>query len=129
MHGSESGEVVPTTTLVLGHDHPDDRDQVNRLLREELLGYVVDVTDAVAARAHERAFRDIQAAAEGRGAIEQAEGVLIVTYGVDEDESFLRLRRAPDDKDVRLQDFAHLVVDEATRAGSDRTGQADAVLS
>ncbi|MDF2805779.1 MAG: hypothetical protein K0S43_725 [Cellulosimicrobium sp.] len=128
MHGSESGEVVPTTTLVLGHDHPDDRDQVNRLLREELLGYVVDVTDAVAARAHERAFRDIQAAAEGRGAIEQAEGVLIATYGVDEDEAFRRLRRASNDKNVRLRDLAHLVVGEATRAGSDCSRQVDALL-
>ena len=77
MHGSESGEVVPTTTLVLGHDHPDDRDQVNRLLREELLGYVVDVTDAVAARAHERAFRDIQAAAEGRAAPRMARAFIV----------------------------------------------------
>lgn len=168
VHGFQPGEVVPTTALVLAHDHPADREQVDRLLHAaavtgapfsslhrimdargheryvnlvgqgrrdprtgvvvELVGYVVDVTDAVAARAHERAFRDIQAAAEGRGAIEQAKGVLIATYGVDEDEAFLRLRRASNDKNMRLRDLAHLVVDEAARARDDRTGQVDALL-
>ncbi|MEU2198536.1 PAS and ANTAR domain-containing protein [Isoptericola sp. NPDC019482] len=32
VHGFEPGEVVPSTALVLAHQHPDDRERVQRLL-------------------------------------------------------------------------------------------------
>lgn len=34
LHGFEPGEVVPTTSLVLAHKHPDDRDRVRDLLEQ-----------------------------------------------------------------------------------------------
>jgi len=34
IHGFEPGDVVPTTTLVLAHKHPDDRERVARVLRD-----------------------------------------------------------------------------------------------
>jgi hypothetical protein len=33
MHGFEPGEVVPTTSLMLSHKHPDDRGRVNGMLQ------------------------------------------------------------------------------------------------
>jgi hypothetical protein len=33
IHGFEPGDVVPTTTLLLAHKHPDDRERVSRILQ------------------------------------------------------------------------------------------------
>ncbi|MFE5292098.1 PAS and ANTAR domain-containing protein [Isoptericola sp. NPDC056618] len=33
IHGFEPGDVVPTTSLILAHKHPDDRDRVSQVLR------------------------------------------------------------------------------------------------
>ncbi len=94
----------------------------------ELMGYFTDITATIAARASERTRRDILAAAEGRGPIEQAKGVLIATHGVSADEAFARLKQASNDKNVRLRDLASVVVDEAMRAGGDCAERVDAIL-
>ncbi|SDF99695.1 PAS fold-containing protein [Cellulosimicrobium cellulans] len=94
----------------------------------ELMGYFTDITATIAARASERTRRDILAAAEGRGPIEQAKGVLIATHGVSADEAFARLKHASNDKNVRLRDLASVVVDEAMRAGGDCSERIDAIL-
>ncbi|MFF2267257.1 PAS and ANTAR domain-containing protein [Cellulosimicrobium cellulans] len=94
----------------------------------ELLGYFVDITSTVAAGGEERAHRDIAAAAAGRGPIEQAKGVLIATHGVGPDEAFGLLKRASNDKNVRLRDLARVVVDEATRSGDDCAEHVAALL-
>lgn len=94
----------------------------------ELLGYFVDITSTVAAGGEERAHRDIAAAAAGRGPIEQAKGILVATHGVDPDEAFGLLRRASNDKNVRLRDLARVVVDEATRSGENCAERVVALL-
>ena len=94
----------------------------------ELLGYFVDITSTVAAGGEERAHRDIAAAAAGRGPIEQAKGILVATHGVDPDEAFGLLKRASNDKNVRLRDLARVVVDEATRSGADCAERVAALL-
>ena len=94
----------------------------------ELLGYFLDVTRHVAARAQERAQRDIAAAAENRGTIEQAKGILIAAHGIDPDEAFRRLKHASNDKNVRIRELAAVVVDEAMRAGGDCAERVDALL-
>ncbi|WP_336726881.1 PAS and ANTAR domain-containing protein [Cellulosimicrobium cellulans] len=94
----------------------------------ELLGYFVDITSTVAAGGEERAHRDIAAAAAGRGPIEQAKGILVATHGVDPDAAFGLLKRATNDKNVRLRDLACVVVDEATRSGADCAERVDALL-
>ncbi|KLN33320.1 diguanylate cyclase [Cellulosimicrobium funkei] len=94
----------------------------------ELLGYFVDITSTVAAGGEERAHRDIAAAAAGRGPIEQAKGILVATHGVDPDEAFGLLKRASNDKNVRLRDLARVVVDEATRSGADCAERVEALL-
>ena len=92
----------------------------------ELLGYFVDVTRTVATQAQERARRAIAAAAASRGPIEQAKGVITAAFGVDPEESFALLRRASNDRNVRLRDFAQLVVDEARHG--DCSERIDALL-
>ena len=94
----------------------------------ELLGYFVDITSTVAAGGEERAHRDIVAAAAGRGPIEQAKGILVATRGIDPDEAFALLKRASNDKNVRLRDLARVVVDEAARSGEDCAERVAAVL-
>ncbi|MFD4992950.1 PAS and ANTAR domain-containing protein [Cellulosimicrobium cellulans] len=94
----------------------------------ELLGYFVDVTATVAERAQERAKRDIAAAADGRGPIEQAKGVLVAVLGLTPDEAFCRLKHASNDRNVRLRELACLVVDEAMRTGGDCAERVDALL-
>ena len=94
----------------------------------ELLGYFVDITTTVAGRAQERARRDITAAAEGRGPIEQAKGILIAAHGVSADEAFARLKQVSNDKNVRLRGLASVVVDEAGRAGGACAERIDARL-
>ncbi len=94
----------------------------------ELMGYFTDITATITSRANERTRRDILAAAEGRGPIEQAKGVLIATHGVSADEAFTRLKHASNDKNVRLRDLASVVVDEAMRAGGDCAERIDAIL-
>lgn len=168
IHGFDPGEVVPTTTLVLAHKHPEDREHVREVLDQaraagdpfssvhrimdahgkeryvvlvgqgrrdpgtgevaELMGYFIDITETVAARAQQRTRRDIAAAAEGRGPIEQAKGVLVAAFGHSPDEAFARLKHASNDKNVRLRDLARVVVDEAVRGGSDCAERVDALL-
>ncbi|MGO1179317.1 ANTAR domain-containing protein [Cellulosimicrobium funkei] len=68
------------------------------------------------------------AAAEGRGPIEQAKGILIAAHGVSADEAFARLKQVSNDKNVRLRELASVVVDEAGRAGGDCAERIDAIL-
>lgn len=92
-----------------------------------VVGCFVDVTRAVAEHAHERARRDIAAAAATRGTIEQAKGVLAVAYGVHPEEAFARLTQASNDRNVPLRELARLVVAEAM-SGPDCVERVDALL-
>ncbi|MBN0038841.1 PAS and ANTAR domain-containing protein [Cellulosimicrobium cellulans] len=94
----------------------------------ELVGYFVDVTGTVADHAQERARRDIAAAAQTRGTIEQAKGVLVAAYGVHPDEAFARLKRVSNDRNVPLRELARLVVDEGVRGGADCVERVETLL-
>lgn len=83
----------------------------------ELLGYFVDVTQAVRAEAASQAGRDIAAAAQSRGPIEQAKGMVALACGVDPDEAYRRLRRVSNDRNVRLRDLAEQIVGTAASRG------------
>ncbi|MFF2268601.1 PAS and ANTAR domain-containing protein [Cellulosimicrobium cellulans] len=94
----------------------------------ELVGYFVDVTRTVADNAQERARRDIAAAAETRGVIEQAKGVVVAAYGVHPDEAFARLKHASNNRNVPLRELARLVVHEGVRGGPDSVEHVDGLL-
>lgn len=169
LHGFEPGDVVPTTSLVLAHKHPDDRDRVRDVLERarrdgapfsslhrimdargrervlvvvgqgrrdpgtgrvvELLGYFVDVTRPVRAQGGRQAQRDIAAAADSRGPIEQAKGVVATAFGVRPDQAFALLKRASNERNVRLRELAQQVVEEGTRPDDDRVDRVAVLLS
>ena len=97
----------------------------------ELLGYFVDITTTVAGRAQERARRDITAAAEGRGPIEQAKGIIALAYRVTPDAAFASLRRSSSLANVKVRDIAESVVAVAQDlpAGADPRPALDRVLA
>ena len=94
----------------------------------ELVGYFVDVTRTVTDSAQERARHDIAAAAETRGTIEQAKGVVVAAYGVHPDEAFARLKRASNNRNVPLRELARLVVQEGMQGGPDSVEHVEALL-
>ena len=85
----------------------------------DLVGYFVDVSQAVHAHAQARSARDIAAAALARGTIEQAKGMVAMACGLDPDEAFEWMRQASNHRNVRLRDLARLVVDLGSRGGPD----------
>lgn len=95
----------------------------------ELLGYFVDVTRPVRAQAGRQAQRDITAAADSRGPIEQAKGVVAATLGVRPEQAFALLRRASNERNVRLRELARQVVEEGTRPDDDRADRVAVLLS
>lgn len=76
----------------------------------ELFGYFIDVTDSHRAAAAREATASIQASAERRAVIEQAKGVLMVVYGVEEEPAFELLRRASNLANVPVRDIAQTLV-------------------
>lgn len=72
----------------------------------ELYGYFIDVSDAHHEQAQREATASIRAAAEHRAAIEQAKGVIMVTFGISSDEAFSHLRTASNQLNVPVRDLA-----------------------
>ncbi|MFC8597401.1 PAS and ANTAR domain-containing protein [Isoptericola sp. NPDC057191] len=93
-----------------------------------LVGYFVDLTSAVAERVRESALADIRAAAETRGVIEQAKGVLAVLYDMGTDPAFELMRKASNDHNVAVRDLARQIVDLAHRPEIDRKATAARLL-
>ena len=154
IHGFQPGEVVPTTTLVLAHKHPEDRARVSRVLASaamtgdpfssvhrimdaqgaertvtvigrgrrdagsqqvcELVGYFVDVTTAVSARASEAASASIRASAATRAPIEQAKGIIAFSLGIETEDAFERLRTTSNVTNVAVRDVAGRIVEMAS---------------
>jgi AmiR/NasT family two-component response regulator len=60
--------------------------------------------------------RNLSAALETRGVIEQAKGVLVVTLRITPDEAFEELRRRSQAENRKVNDLAAEIVAEAARA-------------
>jgi PAS domain S-box-containing protein len=76
----------------------------------ELIGYFIDVTKAQREAAALEASASIQASSERRSVIEQAKGVLMVIYGVDEEAAFDELREASNQSNIAVRDIAYSLV-------------------
>jgi hypothetical protein len=76
----------------------------------ELFGYFIDVTDSHREAAARDATASIQASAERRAVIEQAKGVLMVIYGIDEEAAFDLLRQASNLANIAVRDIAYSLV-------------------
>jgi hypothetical protein len=76
----------------------------------ELFGYFIDVTESHREAAARDATASIRASAERRAVIEQAKGVLMVVYGVDEEGAFEQLRHASNQTNIAVRDIAYTLV-------------------
>jgi PAS domain S-box-containing protein len=156
MHGYEPGTVTPTTDLVLGHKHPEDRGQVaatidqilntrqafstrHRIIDtagnvrhivvvgDELFddagevigthGFYVDVSPA-----QERAQEDLVTARlaeirENRASIEQAKGMLMLVYRINDHAAFNLLKWLSQEANVKLRLLAEQIADDFLGAG------------
>ncbi|GAA2230202.1 PAS and ANTAR domain-containing protein [Promicromonospora sukumoe] len=91
----------------------------------ELYGYFIDVTKADREQAQREATASIRASAESRASIEQAKGVVMVTYGASEEEALQRLRTASNERNVALRDLAAGLVEWFAEPGTTRFPGAD----
>jgi anti-anti-sigma regulatory factor len=76
----------------------------------ELTGFLVDVTAAYDTLLAERVNAELARALESHAAIDQAKGVLMLTYGVDEDAAFGILKQSSQRHNTRLRELAGRVV-------------------
>lgn len=157
MYGYERGEVVPTSELMLAHNHPDDR-QVNipaldarcrtgrpfsyihRILDAKqsvktlaisgqgrlgdsttsvlgATGFIVDVSDVGRATYQAEVSEALGEILESRSIIEQAKGILMLTYGLDDEDAFALLRHHSSIANVKIRVLADGLL-ELARSGA-----------
>ena len=76
----------------------------------ELFGYFIDVTDSHRAAAARDATASIKASDERRAVIEQAKGVLMVVYAIEDTAAFDLLREASNRSNIAVRDVATTLV-------------------
>jgi hypothetical protein len=76
----------------------------------ELFGYFIDVTDSHRAAAARDATASIKASDERRAVIEQAKGVLMVVYAIEDTVAFELLRESSNRSNVAVRDIATRLV-------------------
>lgn len=76
----------------------------------DVTGFLVDVTAAHAAVLAERVNTELALALESHAAIDQAKGILMLTYGVDEAAAFGILKQSSQRHNTRLRELAGRVV-------------------
>ncbi|KQY43859.1 ANTAR domain-containing protein [Cellulomonas sp. Root137] len=79
----------------------------------DVTGFLVDVTAARDALLAERVNADLALALESHAAIDQAKGILMLIYGVDEEAAFALLKQSSQRHNVRLRTLAGRVIDAA----------------
>jgi anti-anti-sigma regulatory factor len=83
-------------------------------------GFLVDTTTAQDTLVAERVNAELTVALESHAVIDQAKGILMLTYGVDEDAAFGILRQSSQRHNVRIRELADDVV-RAALLGLDPT--------
>ncbi|WP_326307693.1 PAS and ANTAR domain-containing protein [Nocardia sp. CDC153] len=151
LYGYDPGDnVTPTTELLVGHQHPDDRGRVeaefvssvrdeapfssrHRIIdahgrtRPILIvsrplvgddgatvgteGYVVDLSDTVAATREEIFDEVMPELLSHRMVIEQAKGALMLAYGLSADHAFRVLVWRSQETNIRVRDLAARLVE------------------
>ena len=76
----------------------------------ELFGYFIDVTEVQREAAAREASASIKASAQQWSGIEQAKGVLMVIYGIDEEAAMGALRESSNRSNVAVRDIASSLV-------------------
>ena len=100
---------------LVGDGHRDSEGEV-----VTVRGYFVDLTDTLDTRTRSAADQAVAAAAVHRSAIEQAKGVLSLTYGLDEEEAMSLLRALSSRRNLKLNLISERLV-AAARQGAGST--------
>ena len=112
MHGFASGEVVPTTALVLSHKHPEDRERVASELAQaartgEPFGSMHRIVDATGRT------RTLAVAAQGRRLDGGAPWAAVVGYFVDLTTAHEEAARREATASIRAADASRSVIEQA----------------
>jgi hypothetical protein len=94
------------TVVVVGEVVTDDEDQV-----VATRGFYVDVTQALAHNVQEELGEQLHAIVADRAVIEQAKGMLMLTYKLDADSAFAVLRWRSQELNVKLHDVAKQLIE------------------
>jgi hypothetical protein len=136
MHGYGPGQVQPTTALVMSHKHPDDSANV-ALLIETLSddgavigsqGFYVDLSDFEDGGTVDAAIADFTA---HRACIEQAKGILMMTYGISAERAFDILVWRSQETNTKLRRLVLQIIRDFTaelRVSGDVRARADQLL-
>jgi len=100
---------------LIGQGHPNGGGEV-----ATIRGYFVDLTEAITLRIRTAADQAVAAAAVHRGAIEQAKGVLSLTYGLGDEEAMSLLRALSSRRNLKLNLISERLV-AAARQGAGST--------
>ena len=93
----------------------------------EIRGYFIDVTEASREDAAQQATSFIQASSASRASIEQAKGVLMVAFGIEDSAAFDRLREASNQLNVPVRDLATWLMSWFTDSSDTEIPTADEV--
>ena len=80
-------------------------------------GYTTDVTEAVRRTTSEDVQHAMEVISESRPTIEQAKGVLMMTYALDAEAAFELLRRYSQRENIKVRDVARSVVESMSGRG------------
>jgi anti-anti-sigma regulatory factor len=80
---------------------------------DDVTGFLVDVTAARDALLAQRVNADLALALESHAAIDQAKGILMLIYGVDDEAAFGLLKQSSQRHNVRLRTLAGRVIEAA----------------
>jgi len=102
------------TVVVVGEVVTNDDGDV-----EATRGFYVDITKAFQDHLQEEISDQLQVIVADRAVIEQAKGMLMVTYGIDADAAFGVLRWRSQELNVKLHDVAKQIVDRFPELASE----------
>jgi ANTAR domain/PAS fold len=143
MHGYAPGAVRPTTALVLSHKHPDDRRAIEALLdevratrrafssRHRIIDTRGDVHEVVGTHGFyvdlsstrqdfdDRVTVAVANIVEHREVIEQAKGMLMLTYHIDANRAFEVLRWRSQQSNIKIRMLAEQLIAEFPGQGDD----------
>ncbi len=164
IHGYEPGTVTPTTELVLGHKHPEDRGQVAATIDEilhtrrpfstrhriidtggnvrhvvvvgdQLLdeqgevigthGFYIDVSPGPEQEQEDVVTAKLAEISENRASIEQAKGMLMLIYDINDGAAFNVLKWLSQEANVKLRLLAEQISEDFRGAGVTLRSQSD----
>jgi fructose-specific component phosphotransferase system IIB-like protein len=103
--------------VVVGDQFCDDNDEVIGTH-----GFYIDVTPAATRNSEDAITAKVAAIAQRRGVIDQAKGMLMLVYGVDEDAAFNLLKSLSQVRNMKLAPLAQQIAKDFAELGREAIG-------